>query len=204
MLALDPHVWGVRKSLVFGTGGLVKSGLDRPERQTLARPFLQSHINSMKALTIKQRAFAPEFVKDESPRQAAIRAGYSPKAASQQAGKLLSDQRIQERIAKLRSAEASPDDMTLAEHWRALTKLRGELEDAFKLPDVTSAQVSALRGAVDAEIARGRALRFHDPDPRPPKEDDDAPTMGEVLRDVLRPDSRKPVEPQTNGSGEGG
>ena len=62
--------------------------------------------------------------------------------------------------------------------------------------------LSALRGAVDAEVARGRALRFHDPDPRPPEDDDDAPTMGEVLRGVLRPDSRKPVEPQTNGSGE--
>ena len=93
--------------------------------------------------------------------------------------------------------------MTLAEHWRALTKLRRELEDAFKLPDVTSAQVSALRGAVDAEIARGRALRFHDPDPRPPEEED-RPTIGEVLRGVLRPDSRKPAEPRSNGSGEGG
>ncbi len=112
--------------------------------------------------------------------------------------------RIQDKIAKLRSAEASPDDMTLAEHWRALTKLRGELEDAFKLADVTSAQVSALRGAVDAEVARGRALRFHDPDPRDPKEeDDDAPTMGEIMRGRLRPDNRKPAEPQTNGSGEG-
>ncbi len=158
----------------------------------------------MKALTIKQRAFAPEFVKDEIPRQAAIRAGYSPNAASQQAGKLLADPRIQDRIAKLRSAEASPDDMTLAEQWRALTKLRGELEAAFKLADVTSAQVSALRGAVDAEVARGRALRFHDPDPRDPKEEDDAPTMDEVLRGRLRPGSRNPVEPQTNGSGKGG
>lgn len=157
----------------------------------------------MNTLTVKQRAFCAEYVKDENRRQAAIRAGYKGKATSQIGGKLLEDERVQDLISKLRSAEASPDDMTLAEHWRALTKLRRELEDAFKLPDVTSAQVSALRGAVDAEVARGRALRFHEPDPQPSKEeDDDAPTMGEVMRRHLRPDSRKPAE--SNGSGEGG
>ena len=156
----------------------------------------------MNTLTVKQRAFCAEYVKDENRRQAAIRAGYKGKATSQIGGKLLQDQRVQALISKLRSAEASPDDMTLAEHWRALTKLRGELEGAFKLPDVTSAQVSALRGAVDAEVARGRALRFHDPDPRDHKDDDDGPTIGEVLRGRLRPDSRKPAEPRSNGADE--
>jgi len=156
----------------------------------------------MQPLTSKQRAFAGEYAKDGNRRQAALRAGYSSKAASQQAGKLLEDERVKDRIAKLLSAEASPDDMTLAEHWRALTKLRGELQAAFKLPDVTSAQVSALRGAVDAEIARGRALRFHEPDPRDPKEDENRPTIGEILRGSLRPGGRKPAEPQTNGSDE--
>jgi len=106
-------------------------------------------------------------------------------------------------IAKLRSAAVPPDEMTLEGHCLALAKLRGELEDAFKLPDVTSAQVSALRGAVDAEVARGRALRFHEPDPRPPEDDDDAPTLGDIIRGRLRSDSRKPPEPQSNGSGEG-
>ena len=171
-------------------------------RQALAARFCHPHIYYMQALTSKQRAFCGEYLKDENRRQAAIRAGYGEKAASQQGGKLLHDPRIQDRIAKLRSAEASPDDMTLAEHWRALTKLRGELQAAFKLPDVTSAQVSALRGAVDAEVARGRALRFHDPDPRDPKEDEDRPTIGEILRGSLRPGGRKPAEPRSNGSGE--
>ncbi len=70
-------------------------------------------------------------------------------------------------------------------------------------PMLLRAQVSALRGAVDAEVARGRALRFHDPDPRAPKEeDDDAPTMGEIMRGRLLPDRRKEVEPQSNGSAE--
>ena len=156
----------------------------------------------MNTLTVKQRAFCAEYVKDENRRQAAIRAGYKGKATSQMGGKLLQNQRVQDLIAKLRSAEVSPDDMTLAEHWRALTKLRGELQAAFQLPDVTSAQVSALRGAVDAEIARGRALRFHEPDPRDPKEDEDRPTIGEILRGSLRPGGRKPAEPQTNGSDE--
>ncbi len=111
-------------------------------RQALASCFRNLHIYYMNTLTVKQRAFCAEYVKDENRRQAAIRAGYKGKATSQIGGKLLEDGRIQDRIAKLRSAEASPDDMTLAEHWRALTKLRGELEDAFKLADVTSAQVT--------------------------------------------------------------
>ena len=69
-------------------------------------------------------------------------------------------------------------------------------------PEITTPQVSALRGAVDAEVARGRALRFHEPDPQDPKEDDDGPTMGDIMRGRLRPDRRKPAEP--NGSGEDG
>lgn len=162
----------------------------------------------MRPLTAKQRAFGCEFVKDENRRQAAIRAGYGEKAASEIGGKLLSDPRIQDRIAKLRSAEASPDDMTLEGHWRALAQLRDELEAAGDRPDITAPQVSALRGAVDAEVARGRALRFHDPDPRDPKDDDDRPTMDEVLRGRTKdgkpiPGLTQPREPQSNGSGEG-
>ena len=171
-------------------------------RQALATRLAPRHILNMQPLTSKQRAFCSEYVKDGNRRQSALRAGYGPNAVSQQGGKLLEDERVKDRIAKLLKAEASPDDMTLAEHWRALTKLRGELQAAFKLPDVTSAQVSALRGAVDAEVARGRALRFHDPDPRDPKEDEDRPTIGEILRGSLRPGGRKPADPRSNGSGE--
>ena len=163
----------------------------------------------MQPLTTKQRAFAGEYVRDESPRQAAIRAGYSPKAASQQAGKLLHDPRIQDLIAKLREAEAPPDEMSLEGHLREMARLRDKLEDAFDNPEITTPQVSALRCAADAEIAKGKVLGFYsrssrDPDPPSMGRPKARETMGDILRGTLRPGSRKPVEPRSNGSGEGG
>ena len=157
----------------------------------------------MQSLTTKQKAFCGEFVKDENRRQAAIRAGYGPKAASQQAAKLLADERIQARIAKLREAEAPPDEMTLEGHLRVLERLRDKLIAAANNPEITAPQIRALRLAVDAEVARWRAVKLLGPDPRTPKEDD-ALTMGELLRDTLRPGSRKPEAPRSNGSGDDG
>ena len=156
----------------------------------------------MRPLTALMKRFCNEYIKDENGRQAAIRAGYSEKAACQQAGQLLQDKRIQDLIVKLPGYNMSIDDMSPSGHLRKISVLRDKLEDAGDNPEITTPQVSALRGAVDAEVARGRALRFHEPDPQDPKEDDDAPTMGEIMRGRLRPDSRKEVEPQTNGSGE--
>ena len=102
MLAIDPHLYrpsipGIRKTLVFGTGGLVELGLDRPERQTLATRLAPRHIPHMRPLTAKQRAFCREYVQDENRRQAAISAGYREEAASERGGKLLRDQCDAER-----------------------------------------------------------------------------------------------------------
>lgn len=150
----------------------------------------------MSALTPKQRAFCREYIDDENRRQAAIRAGYRPKSASERGGKLLQDPRIQDLISKLRAAQVPPDDMTLEGHWRALAQLRDRLEAAGDRPDITAPQVSALRGAVDAEVARGRALKLLNPDPRDPEQPSSFKpkhneTMGEVLRGTGGNGSRK-------------
>ena len=63
-------------------------------RQTLAPRLAPRHIPYMRPLTVKQRAFCREFVKDENRRQAAISAGYREEAASERAGKLLQDSRL--------------------------------------------------------------------------------------------------------------
>ncbi len=139
----------------------------------------------MRPLTVKQRAFCREYVQDDNRRQAAIRAGYRKKAASERGGKLLQDPRIQDLISKLRAAQVPPDDMSLEGHWRALAQVRDKLEAAGDRPDITAPQVSALRGAVDAEVARGRVLRFHAPETRDPARPEDGKTMGEVLRGAL-------------------
>lgn len=51
-----------------------------------------------KKLTPKQQAFADEYLKDLNGTQAAIRAGYSPKTANEQAARLLANVSVQEAI----------------------------------------------------------------------------------------------------------
>ena len=132
----------------------------------------------MQSLTSKQRAFCGEFVKDENRRQAAIRAGYGPKAASQQGGKLLHDPRVQNLIAKLREAQVRPGDMSVVGHVMALEAIRDKA-----LAD------GKYQAAAQAEKARGIALGYQstktrDPlqPPQPEEGDGIGYTMGELLR----------------------
>ena len=64
------------------------------------------------ALTARQKRFADEFLLDLNGTQAAIRAGYSPKTADQQASRLLTNVKISDRIAagkKKRSEQTGID-----------------------------------------------------------------------------------------------
>ena len=148
----------------------------------------------MNTLTVKQRAFCAEYIKDENRRQAAIRAGYKGKATSQIGGKLLQDQRVQALIAKLREAQVQPGDMSVVGHVMALEAIRDKA-----LAD------GKYQAAATAEKARGIALGYQSGKPRDPEQPPlgqpkARETMGDILRGTLRPDSRKEV----NGSGEGG
>lgn len=61
-------------------------------------------------LSNKQDAFCREYLIDFNATQAAIRAGYSPKSAKQQASRALSKENIQDRIAALKEqADARKD-----------------------------------------------------------------------------------------------
>jgi phage terminase small subunit len=51
-------------------------------------------------LTGKERLFAAEYLKDKNGKQAAIRAGYSPKTAEQQASRLLRKVKVRQAIEK--------------------------------------------------------------------------------------------------------
>lgn len=161
----------------------------------------------MKPITALMKRFCNEYIKDENGRQAAIRAGYSAKAACQQAQQLLQDERIQDLIAKLPGYAVPIGDMSLEGHLRKMAVLRDRLEEAGEDVDITTPQVSALRGAVDAEIARGKALGYDGRAPRDPEQPqpiEHRENMGQLLRGTLGNGGRKPVEPQSNGSGEGG
>ena len=84
----------------------------------------------MSALTPKQRAFAREYALEGNRRQAAIRAGYRVKSASERGGLLLHDPRIQSLIEKERAAKVEPDDTSLLGHVRALAAIRDEARAA--------------------------------------------------------------------------
>ena len=154
----------------------------------------------MNTLTVKQRAFCAEYVKDENRRQAAIRAGYKGKATSQIGGKLLEDQRILDLIAKHREAQVRPGDMSVVGHVMALEAIRDKA-----LAD------GKYQAAATAEKARGIALGFQsgktrDPEPPPQSKEHDY-TMGEILRGRTKdgkpiPGLTQPGEPRSNGSGE--
>lgn len=76
-------------------------------------------------LTAQQRLFALEYLRDRNGTQAAIRAGYSPKAASQQASVLLGYPKVQALLEqKLEAAEQRTEvklDRVLRELYAVLT-----------------------------------------------------------------------------------
>lgn len=163
----------------------------------------------MQALTSKQRAFCSEYVKDENRRQAAIRAGYSPKAASQEASRLWQDERIQDLISKLPGYRVPIDDMSLDGHLRKMAVLRDKLEEAGENADITTPQVSAMRGAIDAETARGKVLGFNKPpggaDKPPLGEGHNEESISQLIRGTVL-DSGNGVVPNSLGdeqTGEG-
>ena len=145
----------------------------------------------MSALTPKQRAFAREYALEGNRRQAALRAGYRVKSASERGGKLLHDPRVQALIEKIRSANVEPDDTSLLGHVRALAAIRDEARAAGK-----------FQAAAQAERARGFALGFQqagagrpDPEPPPAKEETD---WYEVI--TGEPRAPKPEQPRSDGA----
>ena len=61
----------------------------------------------MQKLSAKQEQFCREYLVDLNATQAAIRAGYSPKTAQEQASRLLSNVIVVERVAVLKQERAS-------------------------------------------------------------------------------------------------
>lgn len=73
-------------------------------------------------MTDKQAAFVREYVKDFNATQAAIRAGYAPDSARQQASENLSKHDIQEAITQFRAEAESAAVATLREALETATE----------------------------------------------------------------------------------
>lgn len=81
-------------------------------------------------MTAKQKRFCDEYLIDTNGAQAAIRAGYSPKAAKEQAARLLTNANIKSYIEERMAAIQDKNVADAEETMRYLTSvLRGEATD---------------------------------------------------------------------------
>lgn len=120
-------------------------------------------------LTKKQRKFADEYLIDCNGTQAAIRAGYSPKTANEQAAKLMANKKISTYISnKLdeMSSERLADAQEVLEYLTSV--MRGEYtEQVLRLDGngvqvVDYIQVSARERLKAAELIGKRYGMFKD------------------------------------------
>ena len=120
-------------------------------------------------LTKKQRKFADEYLIDCNGTQAAIRAGYSPKTANEQAAKLMANKKISNYISnKLdeMSSERLADAQEVLEYLTSV--MRGEhTEQVLRLDGngvqvVDYIQVSARERLKAAELIGKRYGMFKD------------------------------------------
>lgn len=87
----------------------------------------------MKRLTQKQAEFCNQYMIDLNGRQAAIRAGYSPKTAEFQAARLLRKDKVQEYLTKLQSEARKQTEITRGEVLGVLASiLRSDVPDYFE------------------------------------------------------------------------
>lgn len=123
----------------------------------------------MNTLTKKQKRFVEEYLIDLNATQAAIRAGYSPKTANEQASRLLANvsikSYIESELEKLHSAKIADAEEVMkyltsvmrGEHTEQVLKLAG---DGFQT--ITDIDVSAKERLKAAELIGKRYSLFAD------------------------------------------
>lgn len=99
----------------------------------MASPSRKSAASTATALTPKQERFVAEYLVDLNAAQAAIRAGYSPKAAKEQGARLLTNAHIQRAVQERRKEHQANTGLTVE---RVLTEaMRLAFFDIRKLTD---------------------------------------------------------------------
>lgn len=120
-------------------------------------------------MTKRQERFIQEYLIDLNAKQAAIRAGYSPKTAQEQASRLLSNVKVQNSIAAFLDGITSANIADIEEIMKYLTAvMRGEtIEEVLILvgnsvQQITTKQVSAKDRIRAAELLGKRYGLFSD------------------------------------------
>ncbi len=120
-------------------------------------------------MTPRQQKFVQEYLIDLNAKRAAIRAGYSPKTAQEQASRLLSNVKVQNAIAAFMdnmTASNIADIQEIMEHLTAV--MRGEVTEEVLIlvgngvQEITTKQVSAKDRIRAAELLGKRYGLFSD------------------------------------------
>lgn len=132
----------------------------------------------MQKLTPKQEAFVREYLVDLNATQAAIRAGYSPKTAREQASRLLSNVNVMDAISAGKAARAEKLEVTAEQvlqwhidQYRINAQTYGKTEfDGESRAQVYDENGKAVQQQVDAPAANkaleliGKHLGFYEKD----------------------------------------
>ncbi len=96
-------------------------------------------------MTDKQKRFCEEYMIDLNATQAAIRAGYSPKTANEQAARLLANASIQNRIAQLQAEQSRRTGVSADRVVRELARIAFANASDLIDPETASVKLDASR-----------------------------------------------------------
>jgi phage terminase small subunit len=113
----------------------------------------------MQKLSAKQEQFCREYLVDLNATQAAIRAGYSPKTAQEQASRLLSNVMVAARVAELKAKRAEKADRTAQDVLNdiiavtAQARDEGDLKTALKGLELQGKHLGMFTDRVQQEVS---------------------------------------------------
>ena len=96
-------------------------------------------------MTDKQARFCEEYMIDLNATQAAIRAGYSPKTANEQAARLLANVSIQNRIAQLQAEQSRRTGVSADRVVRELARIAFANASDLIDPETATVKLDASR-----------------------------------------------------------
>lgn len=97
------------------------------------------------AVTDKQERFCEEYMIDLNATQAAIRAGYSPKTANEQAARLLVNVSVQDRLAQLQAEQSRRTGVSADRVVRELARIAFANASDLIDPETASVKLDASR-----------------------------------------------------------
>lgn len=105
----------------------------------------------------RRRAFVGEYLKDLNGTQAAIRAGYSPRTAAQQAADLLTDPNVSAAVERGKAQRLSRINMTQDDVLQEMAHLANARLEHFVIGD--DGQVELAEGAPDGAMAAIKSIK---------------------------------------------